>query len=57
MPIVYAGGRGKQKTVPELAYADIKVGDSASLAKTVTEADVVVYAGLIGDFNPIHIDA
>ena len=43
--------------MPELAYDDIKVGDSASFAKTITEADVVNYAGLIGDFNPIHIDA
>jgi 3-hydroxybutyryl-CoA dehydratase len=43
--------------VRELAYADIKVGDSASFAKTITEGDVVNYAGLIGDFNPIHIDA
>jgi 3-hydroxybutyryl-CoA dehydratase len=43
--------------VPELSYDEIKVGDSASFAKTITEADVVLYAGLIGDFNPIHIDA
>ncbi|MGO9783792.1 MAG: MaoC family dehydratase [Streptosporangiaceae bacterium] len=41
----------------ELAYADIKVGDEASFAKTITEADVVNYAGLTGDFNPVHIDA
>ena len=41
----------------ELAYADIKVGDEASFAKTITEADVVNYAGLSGDFNPVHIDA
>jgi 3-hydroxybutyryl-CoA dehydratase len=43
--------------VSELAYADIKVGDEASFAKTITEADVVNYAGLSGDFNPVHIDA
>jgi len=43
--------------VPELAYDDIKVGDSASFAKTITEADVALYAGLVGDFNPLHIDA
>jgi 3-hydroxybutyryl-CoA dehydratase len=43
--------------VPELAYSEIKVGDEASFAKTITEADVVLYAGLSGDFNPIHIDA
>ena len=41
----------------ELAYADIKIGDSASFAKTITEGDVVTYAGLTGDFNPVHIDA
>ena len=43
--------------MPELVYSEIKVGDQASFAKTITEADVVIYAGLIGDFNPIHIDA
>jgi 3-hydroxybutyryl-CoA dehydratase len=41
----------------ELLYSDIKVGDDASFAKTITEADIVHYAGITGDFNPIHIDA
>ncbi len=41
----------------ELAYDDIKVGDSASVSKTITESDVVTYAGITGDFNPVHIDA
>lgn len=41
----------------ELAYADIKIGDTASFSKTITEGDVVNYAGLTGDFNPVHIDA
>lgn len=41
----------------ELAYDDIKVGDSASVSKTITEGDVVTYAGITGDFNPVHIDA
>ncbi|WP_326835366.1 MaoC/PaaZ C-terminal domain-containing protein [Amycolatopsis rhabdoformis] len=27
-----------------------------SMARTVTEADVVAFAGLSGDFNPIHTD-
>lgn len=31
-------------------------GQTASCSKTITEADVVLYAGLSGDFNPIHID-
>ena len=28
-----------------------------SLARTVTEADVVAFAGISGDFNPLHTDA
>jgi len=35
---------------------DLKVGMSATMAKTVTEADVILFAGITGDFNPAHID-
>jgi len=35
----------------------LTVGMSAESAKTITEADVVLYAGVVGDFNPVHIDA
>jgi 3-hydroxybutyryl-CoA dehydratase len=41
----------------ELAYEYIKVGDEASLARTITEAHIVNYAGITGDMNPIHVDA
>lgn len=34
-----------------------QIGQQASFAKTVTEADVTTFAGLIGDFNPLHVDA
>ncbi len=37
--------------------ADFRVGEQASFTKTVTEADVTTFAGLIGDFNPLHVDA
>jgi 3-hydroxybutyryl-CoA dehydratase len=37
-------------------WEDYKVGDSASHSKTVTEADVVLFAGITGDFNPLHIN-
>jgi len=37
--------------------ADFTVGQSASFSKTITETDIVQFAGISGDFNPIHIDA
>ena len=36
---------------------EIQVGQVAELAKTVTEADVTLFAGVTGDFNPVHVDA
>ena len=34
----------------------LKVGDSASMAKTVSEADVYLFAGITGDLNPAHVN-
>ena len=42
----------------ELFFEDIQVGDKGTTAgRTVTEADIVNFAGLSGDYNPIHVDA
>jgi len=35
---------------------DISVGDTARFTKTITQADVTLFAGITGDFNPLHID-
>jgi 3-hydroxybutyryl-CoA dehydratase len=35
----------------------LRVGQFAEFSKTVTETDVVLYAGITGDFNPVHADA
>ena len=43
--------------VQDISFAEIKVGDKASMSKTVTEFDVYSFAGVTGDFNPVHIDA
>lgn len=40
-----------------LAYEDIKIGDEASLTKTITEDDIMEFAVLTGDMNPVHLDA
>ena len=40
-----------------LFYEDLNVGDEdQSTGRTVTETDVVSFAGLSGDFNNMHID-
>jgi 3-hydroxybutyryl-CoA dehydratase len=39
------------KTIDELT-----VGQSAQFSKTVSEADVYLFAGISGDFNPAHVN-
>jgi acyl dehydratase len=40
-----------------LYFDDVEIGQQwQSLSRTVTEADIVNFAGISGDFNPIHID-
>jgi acyl dehydratase len=40
-----------------LYYEDMPVGASwVSPRRTITEADVVAFAGVSGDFNPLHVD-
>ena len=34
----------------------IKVGDMAEFAKTITETDIYLYAVITGDFNPAHVN-
>lgn len=34
----------------------LKVGDFAECAKTVSETDIYLYAGITGDFNPAHVN-
>ncbi|MCB9677425.1 MAG: MaoC family dehydratase N-terminal domain-containing protein [Alphaproteobacteria bacterium] len=41
-----------------LRFSQFEVGtEYVTPGRTVTEADVVNFAGLSGDFNPLHIDA
>lgn len=39
-------------------YEELEVGDLFTTpARTITEADVVGFAGMTGDYNPVHTDA
>ncbi len=37
--------------------AEFTPGQSATVSKTISEADIYAYAGISGDFNPLHVDA
>jgi 3-hydroxybutyryl-CoA dehydratase len=44
-------------TSAHLFYEDVEIGQEwESPGRTVTQADIVNFAGLSGDFNPIHMD-
>jgi 3-hydroxybutyryl-CoA dehydratase len=40
-----------------LFLEDLSVGQSAELVRTVAEADIVAFAEVTGDSNPVHLDA
>ena len=40
-----------------LYLEDLSVGQSAELVRTVGEADIVAFAAVTGDNNPVHLDA
>lgn len=42
--------------VEERKYEEIEVGDTAEISKVISEADIVNFAGITGDFNPIHLN-
>ena len=39
-----------------LTIDQIRIGDYASFGKTLTEADVYQFAGILGNFNPLHVN-
>lgn len=39
-----------------MKYQDLKVGMKAEKTRVITSEDVLTFAKLTGDFNPIHVD-
>ena len=37
-------------------FEELSVGQSAVYARTVTEADILMFAGVSGDTNPVHLN-
>lgn len=44
------------KEVYGYAFEDLQMGMSASVSRTVSEADILMFAGVSGDTNPVHLD-
>jgi acyl dehydratase len=49
--------RGRMMDKIGKTYEEIYLGDKESFSKTITETDIAFYAGLTGDFNPIHVNS
>jgi len=41
----------------EKRYDEFRVGDTTTFSKTVTEADILLFAAVSGDNYPLHMDA
>lgn len=39
-----------------MTYNEIKIGDARQFSKTLTEADLLLFATVSGDVNPVHLD-
>jgi 3-hydroxybutyryl-CoA dehydratase len=37
-------------------FEDLEIGQTASLGKTITEADILLYAAVSTDTNPVHLN-
>ena len=40
----------------EKTYEMIEIGDKEGFSKTISEADIYNFAGITGDFNPLHVN-
>lgn len=45
-------------TPHQIYFEDLVIGmEYTSAARTITESDIVAFAGLSGDYNPLHVDS
>ncbi len=40
-----------------IAFEDLHIGQAASIGKTITEADILLFAAVSLDTNPVHLNA
>ena len=44
-------------TLVNYTYDELEIGQSASYVRTVSEQDILLFAAVSGDTNPVHLDA
>jgi len=44
------------ETLTNRTFDELKIGDSASLVRTLTQQDIELFATVSGDVNPAHVD-
>lgn len=44
------------EALENITYDEIKIGDSCTFKKTLTEKELILFAAVSGDVNPIHLD-
>lgn len=55
-PIWEPGGHMSLALKTKYFFEDLEIGMESSFAKTVSEADIVAFADVTGDHNPVHLD-
>ncbi len=40
-----------------IAFEDLRIGQTASIGKTISEADILLFAAVSLDTNPVHLNA
>lgn len=44
-------------TLENITYDQLNEGDTATFTRTLTEKELVLFAAVSGDFNPVHLDS
>jgi 3-hydroxybutyryl-CoA dehydratase len=45
------------EVLENLTYDDLNIGDSATYSRTLTEEELILFAAVSGDVNPLHLDS
>jgi acyl dehydratase len=43
--------------IENFTFDELNIGDKASTERTLTEKDLILFAAVSGDVNPVHLDA